>query len=150
VTTDGAGGSGIRLAELVAALSLTTDLGLGQPMQHALRSSLIATRLAEAAGLDVDQRAVVFYVSLLMFVGCSADSHETSALFGDDIAIRAAIHEVDRVGSAFIVRRIARGSPPPRRAMVVGLDRCSCWSFTTNASTDPATPAGWPDRGCRP
>jgi hypothetical protein len=39
------GESGIRLAELVAAFSLATDLGLGQPLEHALRSWLIAARL---------------------------------------------------------------------------------------------------------
>ncbi len=120
VIDDGTGGSGIRLAELVAALSLTTDLGLGQPLEHVLRSSLIATRLAEAAGLDEEERAVVFYVSLLAFVGCSADSHETAAMFGDDIAIRAAIRDVDRVGVGFVARRIGRGSPPVRRALMVG------------------------------
>ena len=36
--------SGVRLAELVGAYSLATDLGLGQPMEHVLRSWLIAAR----------------------------------------------------------------------------------------------------------
>ncbi len=36
----------VRLAELVAALSLGIDLGFGQPMEHVLRQSLIALRLA--------------------------------------------------------------------------------------------------------
>ncbi len=40
--------SGLRLAELVAAFSLATDLGLGQPMEHVLRSWLIAVRLGNA------------------------------------------------------------------------------------------------------
>jgi hypothetical protein len=30
-----------RLAELVAALSLAPDLGLGQPMEHVMRSCLV-------------------------------------------------------------------------------------------------------------
>ena len=30
--------SGVTLAELLAAFSLATDLGLGQPMEHLLRS----------------------------------------------------------------------------------------------------------------
>ena len=42
----------IRLAELVAALSLGIDLGFGQPMEHVLRQCLIALRLAERIGLD--------------------------------------------------------------------------------------------------
>src|SRR3954449_9718012 len=35
----------VRLAELVAALSLGIDLGFGQPMEHVLRQCLIALRL---------------------------------------------------------------------------------------------------------
>ena len=46
----------VRLAELVAALSLGIDLGFGQPMEHVLRQCLIALRLAEGLGLDEDQR----------------------------------------------------------------------------------------------
>src|SRR5260370_39736135 len=37
----------LRLAELMAALSLATDLGMGQPLEQALRTCLIAIELAE-------------------------------------------------------------------------------------------------------
>ena len=47
----------VRLAELVAALSLGIDLGFGQPMEHVLRQCLIALRLAERIGLDEEERA---------------------------------------------------------------------------------------------
>jgi hypothetical protein len=47
----------VRLAELVAALSLGIDLGFGQPMEHVLRQRLIALRIAERMGLgDADRR----------------------------------------------------------------------------------------------
>ena len=46
--------SDLRLAELVAALSLGIDLGFGQPMEHVLRQCLIALRIAEQVGLDDD------------------------------------------------------------------------------------------------
>ena len=59
----------VRLAELVAALSLGIDLGFGQPMEHVLRQCLIATRLADRIGLDVDERASVYYTALLVNVG---------------------------------------------------------------------------------
>jgi hypothetical protein len=36
----------VRLAELVAALSLGIDLDFGQPMEHLLRQCLIALRLS--------------------------------------------------------------------------------------------------------
>ena len=38
------------MAELVGALSLATDLGLGQPQEHVLRQTVLARRLAAAGG----------------------------------------------------------------------------------------------------
>jgi hypothetical protein len=90
--------TGVRLAELVASLSLATDLGLGQPQEHLLRSTVIADRLATIAELDEDERAAVFYVSLLAWAGCVADSHEMARWIGDHTTIRAASFTVDRAG----------------------------------------------------
>jgi hypothetical protein len=59
----------VRLAELVAALSLGIDLGFGQPMEHVLRQCLIALRLGERLGLADAERAVVYYTALLVGVG---------------------------------------------------------------------------------
>ena len=79
----------LRLAELVAALSLGIDLGFGQPMEHVLRQCLIATRLAERIGLDDEDRAGVYYTSLLINVGCHTDAHEQAKWFGDDIDLKS-------------------------------------------------------------
>ena len=79
----------VRLAELVAALSLGVDLGFGQPMEHMLRQCLIALRLAERVGLDEQGRANVYYTALLVGVGCHTDAHEQAKWFGDDIALKA-------------------------------------------------------------
>ena len=79
----------VRLAELVAALSLGIDLGFGQPMEHVLRQCLIALRLAERIGLDDEERAAVYYTALLVNVGCHTDAHEQAKWFGDDIALKA-------------------------------------------------------------
>src|SRR3954454_9656759 len=79
----------VRLAELVAALSLGIDLGFGQPMEHVLRQCLIALRLGERLGLDDDQRAVVYYTALLVIVVCHSDAVEKAKWFGDDIAHKA-------------------------------------------------------------
>ena len=40
--------SGVHLAELMAALSIATDLGMGQPLESALCSCVVAMRLGEA------------------------------------------------------------------------------------------------------
>ena len=48
--------SGVKLPELVAAFSLATDLGMGLPMEHVLRSWRIAARLGEHLGVAGDGR----------------------------------------------------------------------------------------------
>src|ERR1700730_10567089 len=104
--------SGVRLAELVAALSLATDLGLGQPQEHVLRQTVVARRLAIAAGLSDDQQTAVFYVSLLAWVGCVSDSLELAAWFGDDRRMRAASYEVDMSGASmlrFVLSHVGEG-----------------------------------------
>jgi HD-GYP domain-containing protein (c-di-GMP phosphodiesterase class II) len=113
----------IRLAELIASLSLATDLGLGQPQEHVLRQTVVATRLAAAADLPPDQQAAAFYVSLLAWVGCVADSHEMAHYFGDDLRVRADSYQVDKAGFPmlrFLMGQIAVGEPPLRRATMVG------------------------------
>jgi len=111
---------GLRRAELLAAISLAIDLGLGQPMEHMLRSSLIATRVAERMGLDAQHRATVYYANLLCWIGCHADSHELSAIFGDDIAYRADTYAVDMTGLPFLrlmVSHVGRGLPSWERGI---------------------------------
>ncbi len=90
--------SGLRLAELIAAFSLATDLGMGQPMDHVLRSWLIARRLCERLDLGEEPRASLYYVLVLAWVGCVADTAEVAAWFGDDIAFRGDSYQVDLAG----------------------------------------------------
>ncbi len=80
--------SSLRLAEVVASLSLIIDLGLGQPLEHALRSSVIAVRLGEALGLSDRELSDTYYVTLLRFLGCTAAAHEMADVFGDEVAAR--------------------------------------------------------------
>ncbi|MGN6605962.1 MAG: HD domain-containing phosphohydrolase, partial [Jatrophihabitans sp.] len=117
------GAPAVRLAELVCALSLATDLGLGQPQEHVLRQTVIATRLAALAGLDEDQQASTFYVSLLAWVGCVADSHELARWFGDDVRLRADSYQVDRAGVAmvgFLVGHLSSSGGSLRRLATAG------------------------------
>src|ERR1700729_4132787 len=78
----------LRLAEVVAALSLATDLSMGQPLEHGLRTALIAVRTAEAMGLSCDDRVTVFYTGLLHFAGCTAESEIDARFFGDELVAR--------------------------------------------------------------
>ncbi|MFD6105165.1 HD domain-containing phosphohydrolase [Nocardia salmonicida] len=113
----------LRLAELVASLSLATDLGLGQPQEHVLRQTVLAVRLAEAAGLSEADRAAAYYVSLLAWVGCVADSPEMARWFGDDLRIRADSYGIDKSGlpmMAFLLGHLAEGASALRRISVTG------------------------------
>jgi HD-GYP domain-containing protein (c-di-GMP phosphodiesterase class II) len=85
--------SDLRLAELVAALSLGVDLGFGQPMEHVLRECLIALRLADRVGLADEDRLSVYYTALLVNVGCHSDAHEQAKWFSDDIAFKSGKYE---------------------------------------------------------
>ena len=69
----------------MAVLSLGTDLGLGQPMEHVLRQCLIALRMAERLELGDEERAVIYYTALLAYVGCHVDAHEQAKWLGDDL-----------------------------------------------------------------
>jgi HD-GYP domain-containing protein (c-di-GMP phosphodiesterase class II) len=111
----------LRLAELVAALSLGIDLGFGQPMEHVLRQCRIATRLAERMGFDEQARATVYYTALLVNVGCHSDAHEQAKWFGDDIGLKSEKYEHEwrsMAGAAAGMRRLGSGNPPLHRFRV--------------------------------
>jgi HD-GYP domain-containing protein (c-di-GMP phosphodiesterase class II) len=80
----------VRLADLLAALSLISDLGLGLPPENAMRSCLVGTALARAIDLGEKEVADVFYTSLLQHIGCTGYAHETYLVWIDDIAANRA------------------------------------------------------------
>src|SRR5687767_844692 len=109
----------VRLAELVAMISLGTDLGMGQPMEHVMRQSLIALRLAERLGLDETTRAVVYYVGLISWVGCHVDAYEQAKWLGDDMALKSDARQVDLAGTAartFVMSHVGAGRGLMKRA----------------------------------
>ncbi|RAG85910.1 LuxR family transcriptional regulator [Streptacidiphilus pinicola] len=111
----------MRLAELVAALSLGVDLGFGQPMEHVLRQCLIALRLSERIGLGDQERLAVYYTALLVNVGCHSDAHEQAKWFGDDIALKSGKYRYEQrslAAAASALRLIGSGNPPLHRFRV--------------------------------
>ncbi|WP_024800096.1 HD domain-containing phosphohydrolase [Nocardia sp. BMG51109] len=85
----------IRVTEVLAALSLTTDLATGAPFEKGLATCLLATALAERAGLDEADRRNVFHGALLGAVGCTSRASENAAAFSDDIAFQQVYHVLD-------------------------------------------------------
>jgi HD-GYP domain-containing protein (c-di-GMP phosphodiesterase class II) len=113
----------IRAAEVVGALSLATDLGTGQPLEHALRSAVLAVRLGELAGASAQELADTYYVALLHASGCTSNGHEAAQLFGDDIEHRAAFFLIDTSNPAevlaFYRAYVAPGRPPEVRETMI-------------------------------
>ena len=112
-----AGSARVRLAEPVAALSLATDLGMGQPLEQALRTCLLAVAAGSALGLDGPTHSDTYYFALLRFVGCTSDAHEQAALVGgDEIAYYAGVAPaVMGEMSEYLAFLVRRFSPTPRR-----------------------------------
>jgi hypothetical protein len=76
----------ISAAEVIAALSLATDLSIGFDFEHGLRSTLVAVRLAERLDVDPETAARSYYACLLQQVGCTADIHMRAEIVGDTAA----------------------------------------------------------------
>lgn len=85
----------IRVTEVLAALSLTTDLTAGLPFEKGLATCAVATEFAKTLGLSGPERKAVFYAALLGAIGCTSHASENAALFGDDIAFQATLKVLD-------------------------------------------------------
>lgn len=113
----------IRAVEVVGALSLATDLGTGQPLEHALRTTVLAVRLGELAGASARELADTYYAALLHASGCTSNGHEAAQLFGDDIAHRAAFFLIDPTNPAevlaFYRSHVGAGRAPEVRAAMI-------------------------------
>jgi HD-GYP domain-containing protein (c-di-GMP phosphodiesterase class II) len=78
----------LRRGEIIAALSLATDLSMGQPVEFALKSCVLGMRIAGALGLGAEDLSEVYYQSLLRYVGCNAEVYALAAMLGDEFAFR--------------------------------------------------------------
>jgi HD-GYP domain-containing protein (c-di-GMP phosphodiesterase class II) len=78
----------LRLAEAAGVLCLATDLAMGQPLEHGLRTAMLALRTAQEMGLPEEDQVAVYYTGLLHFAGCTAESEIDARFFGDEMAAR--------------------------------------------------------------
>jgi hypothetical protein len=79
----------VRTVEVVATLSLATDLSIGVPLEHGLHSALIARRLCDEVHADQQEATEAFYAALLFYIGCTGTALTASRIFGDDDALTA-------------------------------------------------------------
>ncbi len=100
----------LRLAEILAPLSLVMDLGRGQPAEESMAACLLATGLARRMELPESEVATVYYTTLLRHLGCTATAHEEAAVFGDELATRPTANRTDftRPAEMLAMMRTAR------------------------------------------
>jgi HD-GYP domain-containing protein (c-di-GMP phosphodiesterase class II) len=77
----------VRAAEVVGALSLATDLGIGVRLEYGLQSTLLAMRLADRLKVDAETALQTYYACQLFYVGCTANADVAAELFGADHAL---------------------------------------------------------------
>lgn len=113
----------LRLADLLSALSLATDLGVGAPLETSLRTCLLATALGARLGLRGAELSTVYYAAMMRHLGCTAWAHEAAALAGDDLELLRTFEAVDPARKAAIagraIRALAVGEPVGRRVRTV-------------------------------
>jgi len=93
----------LRLGELVATFGLAQDNAFGQPLESQLRSCLLAMELCDEAVYEPALRETIYWVALLRYIGCTGHAHEVSAVFGDEIALRAITLTHDAANPAEVV-----------------------------------------------
>jgi HD-GYP domain-containing protein (c-di-GMP phosphodiesterase class II) len=115
----------IRLAEVMASLSLATDLGLGQPLEHELGVCLSALDLADRLACTAEESSDVYYVALLVHVGCTAAApYFAGWVGGDEIHFQSGAQVLGPASDPgedirYLVRRLADDRPLPERARLV-------------------------------
>lgn len=94
---------------MLAALSLATDQGNGQPFETALRITLLALALGRDAGVGDADLETTYWAGVMRFVGCLSTSVEEAWFGGDDLDNRAVLLAADFGDPRDIVPRIVRG-----------------------------------------
>ncbi|MEY2517666.1 MAG: hypothetical protein QOJ89_5024 [bacterium] len=140
----------VRLAEVLAAISLASDVGHDQPLEKSLRNAVIATRLGIELGLGREDLSHTYYVAMLRSMGCTANAHDTDAMMGGDDRGFAGVIQILDVGDPLAwakgaARQVAATAPDVagargpgwflREGMIAGREagRAACEVATTLA-----------------
>ena len=112
------------MAELLAAVSLATDLADDAPFESALSGALTALDMARLTGLGGENLSDVYYLALLYHLGCTAGAESQGRVGGgDDVSSRRWFSEADYTNRPQLLRiaatKVAREWGPAARARAV-------------------------------
>ncbi len=89
---------GLKLAELISALSHALDITEGQPPGHCIRCCWIGMHIGRVIGLDEDALWELYYTLLLKDLGCSSNAARICELYlTDDLRFK---HDFKTVGDS--------------------------------------------------
>lgn len=110
-----------RLASLFGALVSSADVASGFHPEKAIRTSILAARLARAHGLGQADQQDSYFLALVRFLGCTSFSPEAARYgAGNDLGLHAVMSFVDpdqpvrAMGD--VLRGVGRGAPAVDRA----------------------------------
>lgn len=118
---------GLRLAELLGALSLATDLAYQATPETALKNALLSVRFGRLLGLQEQVLSDVYYLALVSHLGCTSYAQEQGELAaGDDLSVRRTYVDADLANRPEMIRlaltEMTRGmSAVDRTRSVAGL-----------------------------
>jgi HD-GYP domain-containing protein (c-di-GMP phosphodiesterase class II) len=111
------GSERVRTAELIAALCLGTDLGMGFPFEHGLHTTVIAMRLADRLRADRDIARQTYYACLLSHAGCTTNADVAADVFGGSLT--TSFSPVMYGSGREVVWGLLRALPDPERPGLV-------------------------------
>ena len=107
----------VLLAELVAAVSVATDISMCHPVETGLATSVTATRLARRVGAGGDELAAAYYLALRDHIGCTAGNLSFTAYVGDEMTGRERVGTADatepRAMAGLTMRNVFGDGPSP-------------------------------------
>lgn len=110
-----------RLASLFGALASSADAASGFHPEKAIRTAVLATRLARVHGLDGTQQQDCYYLALVRFLGCTSFAHEAAHYgAGDDIRLNSVMSFVDPGEPLRLVGDVVRGVGLRGMAALIG------------------------------
>jgi HD-GYP domain-containing protein (c-di-GMP phosphodiesterase class II) len=128
--------SAVPMGELLATLSIGTDLGLDRLTDHVMRQTLVSVRLAEQLGMPDAERNSLYYAGLLAWIGCHVDAYEQARWFGDDTVFKADARGVNGGGSLeemrFMFSHLGAGRPALERVKIAMSVRGDGWYKAAN------------------
>src|SRR5712691_723748 len=112
-----------RLAEVLGVLCQATDLGTGKPLDHGLRTCLLAMDIGHDLELDESALVDLYYLAMLRMLGCTVDASRGAEIMGDEVAVGGAMETLDLENQvqmvAWMLTRFAHDEPPLRRARLL-------------------------------